>query len=137
MKPCPTEVARQVELDRCAAFVAGDPAAIAGLLDDELRYTHSNGMVDTKASLLAMLATGAVRYRKITPDIRHAVPIGDNGAILTGILATQAVVGGESKDLVGRYTAVWRMGPDAVWRLVCLQGSNAVGPDAAQAAEQG
>ena len=44
---------------------------------------------------------------------------------------------GESKDLVGRYTAVWRMGPDAVWRLVCLQGSNAVGPDAAQAAEQG
>lgn len=113
---------------RCGAFVAGDMDAIAALLDDELRYTHSNGSVDTKASLLSLLASGAVRYEAISPKVEHVVLIGDDGVVLSGVLTTHAVLGEQVKELVGRYTAVWRAGSDSVWRLVALQGSNAVLP---------
>lgn len=118
------------EQRRCSAFVAGDLGAIDALIDDELRYIHSNGSVDTKQSLLALLASGAVRYQAITPKIEQVVPIGGAGAVLSGVLQTQAVLGGQTKDLEGRYTAVWRAGSDGVWRLVALQGSSAVGPAA-------
>lgn len=129
MTQCPTVEARSMEHLRCAAFVSGDLTAIAELLDEELRYIHSNGVADTKATLLSMLSTGAVRYKHISPDIQHAVPIGDCGAVLTGILTTHAILGTETRELVGRYTSVWRKGTDAAWRLVSLQGSTMVAPD--------
>lgn len=117
-----------LERERCGAFVAGDIDRIKRLLDAELRYTHSNGVVDTKESLVALLDSGSIRYANITPDVQHVVAIGPDGFVISGILETHVIVAGAEKLLKGRYTAAWRCGADGSWRLVALQGSNVGAP---------
>ena len=120
-----SDLAVELEQARAAAFVAGDVDAMAAFLDDELVYIHSNGGADTKASLLALIGDGVLRYKAITPAIEQVSAIGSDGFLLAGILDTHAQIGDATKVLRGRYTATWRkVGAD--WKLIGLQGSSAV-----------
>lgn len=47
---------------RVAATLAADPAKLSPLLSDDLRYAHSTGGIDTKASLVESLTTGRLKY---------------------------------------------------------------------------
>ena len=47
---------------RVAAFKSGDAAALGSVLSDELRYAHSNGLVDSKTSLIELISTGKTKY---------------------------------------------------------------------------
>jgi hypothetical protein len=44
------EAVRAAEATRYAAMVAGDAAALATLLDEDLAYSHSDGSRDTRAT---------------------------------------------------------------------------------------
>src|SRR5207244_2467773 len=50
---------------RCAAMTAGDLASLEKLLHDELLYTHSSGVMDTKASWLLSMKYGKTRYKSV------------------------------------------------------------------------
>ncbi|MEQ1842753.1 MAG: nuclear transport factor 2 family protein, partial [Verrucomicrobiales bacterium] len=47
---------------RVAAFKAADPAKLGEILSDELRYAHSSGVVDTKASFTDLVVSGRTKY---------------------------------------------------------------------------
>jgi ketosteroid isomerase-like protein len=50
------------------AILARDCATLQNLLDDDLIYGHSTGIVDTKSSYLAKIASGALHYESVKFD---------------------------------------------------------------------
>jgi len=52
-----------LEDKRYAAKCNGDFTALEAMLHDELLYTHSSGLTDTKATLLASLRSGKTKYK--------------------------------------------------------------------------
>jgi hypothetical protein len=106
---------------RMAAMVHADADRLAAVLDDDLTYTHSNGRVDTKASLVAALVSGRIDYRVIVAGDTRARVFGSAG-IVTGPVHIEVAAGGRVHRIEGAYTATywWRAGR---WRLVAYHSS--------------
>ena len=47
---------------RISAMRTPDKAALEAVFSNQLRYAHSNGVVDTKASFVEILTTGKTKY---------------------------------------------------------------------------
>ena len=108
---------------RSEAMIAADAERLHALLHDDLTYTHSNGQVDTKASLLRALASGRVDYRAIEPrDLR--VRVHGPTAVVTGSVGIVVATPRRQLDLASVYTAVywWQ---DGRWQLAAYQSSPA------------
>jgi hypothetical protein len=74
---------RALELKRTTAMTQADVATLQTLLGDDLTYAHSSGVTDTKASMLAILKSGDLKYRFIEErDVR--VRLYGDVAVLTG-----------------------------------------------------
>lgn len=56
---------------RVAAMLKPNAATLAQVLSDDLRYAHSNGKVDTKASLTASLLGGEAKYLSYKLSLIH------------------------------------------------------------------
>jgi ketosteroid isomerase-like protein len=112
---------RAMEDRRYAAMLAADVPALEALLCDDLRYTHSNAVVDTKASLCALLSGGKLRYRAARPVVDEVDVYGD-AAIVTGSMELDVTVGSAERTVKGRYTNVWvRQGGQ--WRFAAWQST--------------
>jgi hypothetical protein len=48
--------------ERMAAMKAGDASRLGAIFSDELRYAHSNGVVDSKADFITALSSGKSVY---------------------------------------------------------------------------
>ena len=68
---------------RIALTIAGDLAALAAMMTDDLTYTHSSAVTETKAEFLDGLKSGKYVYREITPRDRKVRVHGD-AAIVSG-----------------------------------------------------
>ena len=81
-----TEIEREVlaaDKQRVKALLSNDIAALEDLLADDLTYVHSNGMLDTKASYIDALRSGASRY--LTMDMSDlVVRVYGETALVTG-----------------------------------------------------
>src|SRR5688500_15277328 len=55
----------RAETGRDAALLKRDAAALAELLAEHLRYTHSNGRVESKADVMAGLHNGLLAYQRL------------------------------------------------------------------------
>lgn len=116
-----TEEIEAVEQERWQAMLAADTEALDRLLADELTYTHSNGLVDTKASLLDAIAVKRFDYRSADRrDVSIAV-VGDV-AVITGRVAMLVVAGDREVHLDSRFSSVWARADDR-WRFVCWQST--------------
>ncbi len=62
-------------------MLAGDVAALERLLDDALTYTHSSGVVDTKASYIAGVRDKVWEYKTITRENERVVIRGGCGLV--------------------------------------------------------
>lgn len=51
-----------------AALTTVDTAALERIYHNDLSYTHSSGVVDTKTSYLASLKAGATKYQSVDRD---------------------------------------------------------------------
>ncbi len=100
------EQIEQLEQQRCVAMVAGDIAALDGLFDDELLWTHSSGKVDTRRSLLAQLSDGSVAYLAIDRS-NVTTRVFGWAAVVTGTVEMNALAGGAPRKVVNRYCAIW------------------------------
>lgn len=84
-----------------AAQVAGDAAALGELLADELVYTHANGMVDDKASLIRSLSEKSyLAVECLSSDVLFCGDV----AVVTGEVD---ITVHEALRFKGRYTDVW------------------------------
>jgi ketosteroid isomerase-like protein len=88
----------ELEDQRFAAMVARDFAALEAMTHDELLYTHSSGVTDTKASWLESMRSGKVKYKSASCSDRQVRVFGD--VVLTrGRAAIEADIGGQPRSL--------------------------------------
>lgn len=110
-----------LESRRYAAMTGPDLTALTELLHDDLIYTHSSGVVDTKASYLDALASGRLRYQSAVCSDTSVRLLGTT-ALVAGRSAIEIVVSGTHKALRLRFLAVWTETP-AGWRFIAWQSA--------------
>ncbi len=116
---------------RIAATVAGDVAAVAAMMTDDLTYTHSSGVEESKAEFLDGLKNGKYVYREITPRDRKVRVHGD-AAIVSGPCHIVIEPGGKRTEIDLYFTELyvkeagrWRM---ALWQSTRLPAPAAGAP---------
>jgi ketosteroid isomerase-like protein len=109
----------QLEARRYAAMTGNDFATLEALLHDELIYTHSSGVVDSKASYIEALKSGNTRYLEVTQGDSHVRFLGDV-ALVTAGSHIEVVVRGQHKSLDLRSLCAWTATPDG-WRFIAWQ----------------
>lgn len=109
------------EQQRRGALLAGDAEALALLLSDSLVYVHSTAVRDGKASYLAKLQGGALRYRALAFS-ELAVQTSPGVAAVSGRMDATVVKDGQERAVRSLFLTVWV--PEAgAWRLRAHQGT--------------
>ena len=119
-----SEVITQIEAleaRRLAATMAGNAAELAVLLGDDMRYVHSSGTDETKAELLAKLASGHYVYKALEPGHRDFRVFGDV-VLVNGNIRIEVVSGGKDKLLQCRYLQAWAK-RGGTWQMVAWQST--------------
>lgn len=115
---------------RVAATLAADIAALDAMMTDELSYTHSSAVVETKAEFLDALKTGKYRYQSMQFDERRVRLHGD-AAIVSGTCSVRVLVNGSELALKLRFTELY-VKRDAAWKMALWHSTRV--PDATPAA---
>ncbi|MBK8958036.1 MAG: nuclear transport factor 2 family protein [Proteobacteria bacterium] len=99
-----------LETRRYAAMTSNSLDALADLFHDDMIYTHSSGVVDTKASYLEALRSGRTRYLEVE-QIEQTVKLLGEVALVIGAshIEVDVTVNGEKvrKSLDLRSLAAW------------------------------
>lgn len=111
----------ELEDRRCRATIAQDAGALDALLHDDLVYTHSNALVDSKQSYVEAIRSGKFRYRRIERSAERVRVYGDT-ALVTGRATLEVELGGEPKSLRLVYLDVW-LRQAGVWKFVAWQSA--------------
>ena len=122
------EDVRAADLRRISALIHADRAALEAVLADEVIYGHSDGRLQTKAELLAALASGGVTYQSYDgppPTVR----IQETVALLSGVAELEATARGTKVKLWLRYLAVYEK-RDGAWWLTAYQSTRLEHPPA-------
>jgi ketosteroid isomerase-like protein len=104
---------------RFAAMIARDFAALEKMVHDELLYTHSSGVTDTKASWLDSMKSGKVRYKSAATSERQVKFFGDT-ALVRGKAAIEAEIGGQPRSLRLLFLNAWVRTPQG-WKFAAWQ----------------
>jgi hypothetical protein len=117
--------ALQWEQRRREALLAGDASALDAMLSESLVYVHSTAVRDTKASYLAKMTGGVLRYLRLDftglEVQRH-----EGAALVTGRMSATVLKEGQEKQVSSLFLTVWcpEPGPAGpVWRLCAHQGT--------------
>lgn len=116
------ELAIALEESRRQALLAGDVQALHNLLADELSYVHSSGGRDDKASYLAKMASGKLKYLELQFSHQSAQVLGPV-AVVTGRMAAQVTIDGQAKTVASQFLTVWARDASGQWRLHAHQGT--------------
>jgi hypothetical protein len=102
--------ALDAEAARYAAQITNDFAAMERMFGEDLVYIHSSTTVDTKASFIESMRSGAVKYRRMT---RGEVQVRTFGclAIITGSGKFEVNARGQELILELLFHAVWAKRP--------------------------
>ena len=112
---------RQRETRRFEAIVRADVAALEDILSDDLTYTHTNCVFETKGEFIAKIKSGQLKYEIFAPeDIRVRV-FGETG-VLTGLARVKVQVKGEQLSFQLRFTDVYVKKGDR-WQMVAWQAT--------------
>ena len=105
---------------RIKLLIAGDLAKLGAVMTDDLTWTHSNAIVETKAEFLDAVKTGKYVYKAMAFDERRVRLHGDATAIVSGTTKVQVVTGGRDIEVKLRFTELyvkdkggWKM---ALWQ---------------------
>ena len=105
---------------RVAAMQSGDRAKLEDIFSDELRYAHSNGIVDTKTSFIDILSAGKTKYVGYDYEEQNFTFPAPGIALMTGRAHVKAESEGKSMDAVLSFLAVWRE-EQGRWRFLAWQ----------------
>jgi hypothetical protein len=118
-KPSAEAAVKAAELARFEAATKNDLDTLGKLLADDLTYTHSTGVLETKEVFLAALKSGKLQFKKIEPaDL--LVRVFDKTAVINGTAKISVVSEGQPKDLSLRFTDVW-VNRAGKWQMVAWQ----------------
>lgn len=105
---------------RISAMQARDAEKLDAIFSADLHYAHSNGVVDTKASFLEVLTSGATRYVGYDHVERKATFPTPGVALVSGRARIQAETAKGAMDSVLSYLSVWRL-EEGKWRFLAWQ----------------
>jgi len=108
-----------LEDKRFAAMIARDFAALEKLTHEELLYTHSSGVTDTKASWLESMKSGKVKYKSVSCSERQLKFFGEV-ALIRGRAAIEVDIGGQPKSLRLLFLNAWTRTPQG-WKFAAWQ----------------
>jgi uncharacterized protein DUF4440 len=97
---------RELEEQRYGAMLKADLATLERLLDDVLTYTHSSGVIDTKAGYLAGIRDKVWEYKTIGRENERVVVRG-SCALVFCRLRIDLSVRGTPKKVESNALAVW------------------------------
>jgi len=117
---------RACEIERRAALVNADGAALARLMQDGAQYVHSNGDVDDKAPLIARIASGELRYRNIfAEEERYACSA--SACEVSGTQKLDVSAGGRDVTLRNQFSVSW-LNAGGACRFVAYQSRPLAAP---------
>ncbi|HEX9187539.1 MAG TPA: nuclear transport factor 2 family protein [Vicinamibacteria bacterium] len=111
---------------RIAATVKGDLAALGAMMTDDLTYTHSSGVEESKAEFLDALKSGKYVYREIAPRDRRVRRHGD-AAIVSGPCHVVIEPGGKRTELELYFTELY-VKEGGQWRMALWQSTRLPAP---------
>jgi ketosteroid isomerase-like protein len=106
---------------RYAAMVDADLAALEELFTEQLSYTHSSGVRDTKAEYLGKVRSGYYDYHRIDHPVERVEVVGDT-AVVVGRMTADLHVDGTPKTIDNLALAVWTRS-NGGWRLLAYAPS--------------
>jgi len=105
---------------RVAAMLAPTREKLDAVLSPDLRYTHSNGQIDSKASLIDSLLDGSAKYTKYHfHECSFTFPA-PGIALMAGRFDVKAVVKGNAAESTISFLAVWRL-EQGEWKFLAWQ----------------
>lgn len=110
-------IIRGLEERRCLALKDGDSAGLGALLHPDFVYVHASGRTEDRAEYLNAIATESTTYGDFTHRELAITMLGDC-ALMGGVLSHSKTAGGNSRDLLFRFTAAWAAHTPGEWRLL-------------------
>lgn len=107
---------------RIEAMTTADRPLLEEILDDDLHYAHSNGVVDTKDSLIDLITSGRTTYVAYEPAERHVSFPVEGIAIVSGRAAIVVRNQQGRNEFTVSYLAVWRRAIDG-WKFLAWQSA--------------
>ncbi|MGV3557891.1 nuclear transport factor 2 family protein [Larkinella arboricola] len=108
-----------VERERFDAQVSRNYAVLEKVLGDDLIYTHSHGLQDTKQSYIQSLKDGKQTYESIGIQ-EQKIKLYGNTAVISGICLIKASNNGQTVNSKIRYTDVY-VKKGQQWQMVAWQ----------------
>ncbi|MEO8353507.1 MAG: nuclear transport factor 2 family protein [Chthoniobacteraceae bacterium] len=110
---------------RTTAMKSADRAGLVAVFSDDLRYSHSTGQVDTKASFIDALTSGKTKYLSMEYEKREFSFPAPSIALMTGRTHIKAATAEKNFDDVLNFLAVWRL-ENGHWRFLAWQSCKLV-----------
>ena len=110
-----------LEAQRCAAIIAADAAALRRLLHEDMIYTHSSGLADTKSTFIEAIVGGKFIYKRIE-NTKESVRLYGDTALVSGQAAIDIDVEGAPRKLNLCYLAAWTR-TEVGWKFVAWQSA--------------
>lgn len=118
---------RELELRRFKALTDQDTAALDQVLSDDLTYTHSSAHVDTKATYIASIRSGELKYVSIVPD-ELKVRVYGNAAVITGRAEFKSESHGQAATMELRFTDTY-VRQNGGWQMVAWESTRSPSPN--------
>jgi len=110
-----------LEDKRFGAMIARDFKELEAMIHDQLLYTHSSGVTDTKASWLDSMKSGRTKYKTVSCSERKVRILGEV-ALITGGAAIEAEINGQPRQLKLLFLNAWAKTPQG-WKFVAWQST--------------
>jgi hypothetical protein len=113
----------EVDRRRTDAMVSGDESGLEAHFTEDLTYAHTNGVLDTKATLIDRIRDGTYDYAAIEADDVLVKTVDDGAAVLTGraILSVRTATG-ETVEVPIRFTSVY-VRDGVQWKMTAWQST--------------
>lgn len=116
---------------RVAAFTSADKAKLEATLSDELRYVHSSGKLDTKASMVEALTTGKSAYHSMTYESRDFREVVPGLVLMNGRVKVQLGKTEPFTEMNLSFLAAYRL-EKGTWKFIAWQSCRLDAPPAAK-----
>lgn len=107
------------EKERFNAQITRDPTVLDKVLADDLIYTHSSGLVDSKQSFIQSIKEAKMVYEQINVE-EQKVRIYGKIAVVNGVCTIKAINNGQPMNLKLRYTDAYKRNGKQ-WQLITWQ----------------
>lgn len=107
---------------RFKAQVEKDTVLLRKILSDDLVYTHSNALTETKSDFIHSITSGNITYQAMQPEEGRSIRIFGKAGISNGIVQAKGLLNGNPFDIRLRYTAVY-IKKRSVWMLASWQST--------------